>query len=265
MNDPLCLFCFVRAERVAGTQLPAAVDAPPLVLLREGAVAALLARVPREDFCGTDATQRLADPAWLATQVIRHSAVLNWAMRHSPVFPARLGTLFSSIERVQVLMREHAAVIDRVLDRVEDKTEWAVKGWLNRSIAEQRQALTLATCEPDEALSPGTRYLSKRIHQAQAARQLDAWLVQSAQAILARLTNQAQAFRSRPATSAGSPATSNELVSNWAFLLNERQTPAFSDLVQSINREFAGAGFQLEVSGPWPPYSFCEPLMEQSA
>jgi hypothetical protein len=53
----------------------------------------------------------------------------------SPVLPARLGTLFSSPERLTELMTRHYDKILGFLERVADHDEWSVKVFVDRQKA----------------------------------------------------------------------------------------------------------------------------------
>ncbi|MFX1739906.1 GvpL/GvpF family gas vesicle protein [Paraburkholderia sp. A1RI_3L] len=263
MNELFYLFCFARASGVARAQESAPFDWPALRFHREGDLVAVLAVVPYDEFCGAQAAEHFGDPAWIASRVVLHSTVVERIMRHSPVFPARLGTLFSSVDGVAARMRSHAPAISRMLDQVDGKAEWAVKGWLDRHIAEPRQVTAFVDEHPEPIpLTAGARYLRKRRLEAQGGRLLDAWTERSARGIFEALSGRVAAFRRGPGTT--SAVANAELVANWAFLVEVREAPAFAELVRDINREFADTGLQLDISGPWPPYSFCESLAEPS-
>ncbi|CAJ0779868.1 GvpL/GvpF family gas vesicle protein [Ralstonia chuxiongensis] len=261
MNELFYLFCFARASDVARAQESAPFDGPALRFHCEGDLVAVLAVVSYDEFCGAQATEHLRDPAWIASRVVFHSTVVERIMQHSPVIPARLGALFSSVDGVAARMRSHAPAITRLLDQVDGKAEWAVKGWLDRHIAEPRQAAAFVDEHPEQIpLTAGARYLHKRQLEAQGGRLLDAWIERSARGIFATLSDRVAAFRRRPDTT---PAVANaELVANWAFLVEISEAPSFAESVRDINREFADTGLQLDISGPWPPYSFCASLAE---
>ncbi|AOJ05082.1 MULTISPECIES: GvpL/GvpF family gas vesicle protein [Burkholderia] len=262
MNDALYLFCFARAASLDPALAARPPDEPRLQLLREGNLGAVLCDASRSEFAGADAERRLADPAWIAGRVATHAAVIEWAMRYSPVFPAQFGTLFSSANRVAALMRSCHPRIGGVLDHVEGKTEWAVKGWLDRPAATDSRAASLRADELEPASrSAGVRYLRERQLLARASQNLRRWLEQSVPQVSARLQRHAVEMRSRPWRTSDAP---NEIVANWAFLVRNRDVPAFRRQADAINAELATQGLRFDLSGPWPPYSFCVPLAEEA-
>ncbi|AOJ71121.1 MULTISPECIES: GvpL/GvpF family gas vesicle protein [Burkholderia] len=262
MNAALYLFCFARAERLAPAWATRPPGEPRLQLLRDGDLAAVLCDASRSEFAGADAERRLTDPAWIAGRVAIHAAVIEWTMRYSPVFPAQFGALFSSADRVIASMQSAHAHISRVLDLVDGKTEWAVKGWLDRRAATDSQAALLRAEEPEwAARATGTHYLRERQLQARAGHNLRGWLEQSVPPVSARLQRHAVQMCSRPSRASDSP---NEIVANWAFLVRNRDVQAFRRQAKAVDAEFAARGLHFDFSGPWPPYSFCAPLAEET-
>ena len=63
-----------------------------------GEIAAALSEVDVAEFCGESAEARLRDLAWLGPLVGRHEAVIEELMSRAPVLPARLATLFTSVD-----------------------------------------------------------------------------------------------------------------------------------------------------------------------
>jgi len=102
-------------------------------------VLAVAGLAPLEEFRGDLAESRMGDLEWVGPRVCRHEQVVEKIMRHSPVLPARFGTIFLSVESLENRMRMHRDAIGAFLDRVSDMEEWSVKGFLNREKAAKKQ------------------------------------------------------------------------------------------------------------------------------
>ncbi|WP_232289999.1 GvpL/GvpF family gas vesicle protein, partial [Burkholderia humptydooensis] len=128
--------------------------------------------------------------------------------------------------------------------------------------AADSQAALLRADEPESAArTAGARYLRERQLQARAGQNLRDWLEQSVPPISARLQRHAVEMCSRPCRASDSE---HEIVANWAFLVRNRDVPAFRRQAEAIDAEFATWGLHFDFSGPWPPYSFCAPLTEET-
>jgi hypothetical protein len=229
----------------------------PITRLEFREVVAVVQEVPLETFIGPSAEARLQDLAWVGPRACRHEEVVERVMRHSPVFPARFGTLFSAPQQVEALLESHYGAVLTFLDHVADKEEWAVKGLVDRAAAEAR---LLAEADLAEASSPGTRYLLERRGQARAEKRVNSWLREASAGIAARLESSAVGstpLRALPRETSGREA---DIAFNWAFLVLRRSRGDFRVQVEGLSAGHLGQGLRLELSGPWPPYSFCPSL-----
>ena len=256
----LYVFCVARVDfltMIDGTGLDGA-DRVQLIPFRD--LVAVVSTVSVNDFCGPVAEARLKDLAWVGPRACRHEAVVERVMRSSPILPARFATLFSSRERLEAWLERHHAAISGTLDRVAGLEEWAVKGTLHKQNAEAR--LLAAALERERGTlspSPGARYLEEQRIRATIGQELDIWVKDVCERVVTELLVHAVEFRERAVVPGALVAEGIGLL-NWAFLVARRTVDDFSTCVQRINGELGEQGVVLEVSGPWPPYSFCPPL-----
>ena len=259
------LYCFARSG--AADRLEAAgVDGRNGVeWMEHDGVAAVISEVAADEFGDEDSQNRAQEPQWVIPRACRHEAVVEEVMARSPVLPARFGAVFSSRERVAKLLSESHAEIARFLDYCSDKQEWAIKGsvalekasaWLIASdpgLAEQRQRL------PG---SPGARYLQEKRLASLAKQQLNPLCTHLAEGIVEEL--RADVVAVRPLSSRFEQDSPNRVQSvlRCAFLVLHSRLADFRARAARCSDGHAEQGLVLEVSGPWPPYSFCPPIGE---
>jgi hypothetical protein len=270
MAQGIYLYCLSRLSRL-----------PPLPLLGPGVdgqnslavatyqdLAAVWSPVPVEDFCGPEAEERLQDLTWIGPRVIRHQEVVAGVMRHSAVLPVRFGTIFASLANLEKVLQRHSDTIAEFLDRLTDQEEWAVKGMLDRAEAKDKLiSLKLAReAESLEALSPGKRYFEEQRLRAACNQELQRWLQKVCREVWADLRDYAAEVQERRLLSRETTGSDQDMVWNWALLIPRQAVGGFKTRIQDINAQYAHRGLRLEVSGPWPPYSFCPALdMEPEA
>ena len=259
----LYLFCFARSNLIEELQGTGVDGQHPLSLFRcFPDLCAVLSEVLLEDFCGDAAELRMQDLAWVGPRALRHGAVVEEVMRHSPVLPARFGTLFSSQERLEEFLRRHRAAISEFLERVADQAEWSVRGLLDRGQA--GQALTSASLAAREgrlsALPAGRRYFEEQRIRAGAEKELRLWLNETRRQVASDLMKQASDFCECPVVPREAPESGIEVVLNWAFLLPKSANATFRTRIDRVNESHAMRGLVFELSGPWPPYRFVPPL-----
>lgn len=257
----LYLFGVVRAGMARSVEGLAGLAGEPLGPgLVHGPLAAIAAPVTAADFTGPAAEARLGDLTWVAPRAVRHQEVLGTLLGSGPVLPARFGTLFSGEEALRAFLERGAGPIGTFLDEVDGCREWGVKGLLETERATEALVARAAAALPQPELSPGRRYLEERRLRADARRQLDAWLGAAAPPLAAALAPLARATRSRPVPRGGGGTPGEEAVFSWALLVEAASEPALLAEVGERGGALAADGLRLELSGPWPPYSFCPDL-----
>jgi hypothetical protein len=265
----LYLFCLARLDRLPPSPLTGTwLDGQtPLEVVRFRDLAAVWTPVPVEEFCGPEAEARLQDLAWIGPRVVRHQGVVNLVMRHSPVLPARFGTIFFSAANLEKILHLHYDVIAEFLTQVADHEEWAVKGLLNQAQAKDRLFSLKLAQEGDRlgALSPGKRYFEEQRLRSACNQELQQWIEEVCQEVGTDLRDYAAEVRQRRLLSRDATGSDQDMIVNWAFLVPSQAVPVFQARIQEANARFADRGLVFECTGPWPPYSFTPSLDLEAA
>lgn len=258
------LFCCARADLLPSElECEGLEEGSALLQYRRGDLAAVLGEVPLEEFTGPEAEAHLQDLAWLAPRAMRHQQVIEYVARFSPVFPARFGTIFSSLDSLEALLARHRDAIRRFLDRAEGAEEWGFKGFLDRQKARERLVdEELASGSAQLSSSPGLRYMQERRLRAEADGKVRRWLDEASGQIHEELSRRAVEMVERKVLPAGSTETPGEMVLNWAFLVPKAGVEAFRAAAARLDRELRARGLAFETVGPFPPYSFTPGLSE---
>jgi Gas vesicle synthesis protein GvpL/GvpF len=264
MERGLYLFCLARLSRLPTLPFPEkGLDGQnPLQVESFRDLAAVFCPVAVADFVGPEAEERLQDLTWIGPRVIRHQEVVAGVMRHSPVLPARFGTIFRSAASLEEVLRRRHDTIASCLDRLVGHEEWAVKGLLDRPRAKERLFTHRTTLEADrlEALSPGARYFQEQRLRAECDREMSDWLGEVCLKLWTGLRRQASEVRERRLLSRQVTGSDRDMVWNWAFLVSETDVHGFQALIRDANARYSEGGLGLECTGPWPPYSFTPAL-----
>ena len=261
-HDGLYLYCLVRSDDVSVIGGLGADTETPLLFHTFGGIAAVFCRVSLQDFCGESGERRLENLEWVGPMAIRHEEVIEAMMAHSPVIPARFGTLFSSPRSLEDLLMRHEDVIMGFFDEVADKTEWAVKGLLDRDLAVQTVSSAILERESEllSALPPGKRYFEQKRLKARADRSLKVWVDDVSKIVCKDLLPHVSRFCERKIIVYIRDHHVEEVL-NWAFLVPTGSLARFKDRVVQAGGLYEAKGLIFVLSGPWPPYSF-SPLLE---
>lgn len=260
-GEAIYLFCLARSGQLTAMEGTGMDGRSPLFQWNLRDITAVLSMASLEEFSGPSGESRMEDLAWVGPRACHHEAVIEGTMRHSPVLPARFGTLFSSLESLENLLTRHYDAISEFLDRVTDKEEWAVKGLLDRDKARERLfSMILATDEADLSSSPGMHYFQEQRIRAEVENELSSWLKVVLKRIASNIARHASDVSERRPLSQEVTGKDIDMVLNWAFLVPRNAMADFRADIDRANADHARQGLVFELSGPWPPYSFCPSL-----
>ncbi|WP_326824298.1 GvpL/GvpF family gas vesicle protein [Streptosporangium sp. NBC_01756] len=223
------------------------VGGAPVRTVEHAGLVAYVSTVPLEEFGEEPLRRSLEDLDWIGHTARAHNHVVEAVAETVPTAPVRLVTVYTSEEQVsELLARRHDDFV-AVLSRVVGRREWGVKAY-----AEQEAAAPSTEEESVGGESPGTAYLKRR--QASLHNQKDAQrhTVAQAERVHAALAAVAAAsLRHRPQD----PELSGRaewMVLNGAYLVDDDRVDEFTAALDALR----GQGIDLELTGPWAPYSF---------
>ncbi len=260
MESPFYLYCLARASALPMITGTGIYESEELRIGYAGEIAAIYSRVPGDEFLGADAESNLQDLEWMTPKILRHEKVIEQVMKHSPVIPARFGSLFSSIETILDLVNGNLTQIYKALNDLENKEEWSVKGCLSKTNALDILYSERLAAHSDKlnALSPGMRHFKERQIKVEAEKELNSWVTQKCNSIAEKLIEcSSQSMRRKVI-----PLSDEEIptIVNWAFLVDRSRIETLIDRVNTANSEFNRQGLFFTFTGPWPPYSFSPSL-----
>lgn len=262
MKKAVYLFCLARGALLPELQMEGLDRDAPLLKEDISNVTALLCEVSLDEFSGPEADERLQDLSWVGPRAVRHGEVIEWVMQHSPVLPARFGTLFSSINSLRELLARNLGQISEFLDWVTGKHEWAVKALLSRveitdrlvmeRLADQSEALS--------TLSQGMRYFKERQIRAAVEKEIGSWIKTALKASSSEFVEASADWQRRDIVFRTQEGSDLETVANWAFLVEGANEDGFKARLDEANAKHNPFGLSFQLSGPWPPYSFIPAL-----
>ncbi|GGM44517.1 GvpL/GvpF family gas vesicle protein [Dactylosporangium sucinum] len=245
MGEGLWLHAVTRAGPPPGGLT--GVDGAPVRVVETAGLAAAVSPVDLDRF-GEEALQRnLEDLTWLEGVARSHHAVVAALGASRTVVPARLATVYADAAGVRTMLADRHADLDAALSRLDGRTELGVKIY--------------ATPAPEPAAAPaggsGTDYLRRRRAQLSAVDDRRQRAVDGAEEVHAALAGRAEAARRHPPQDRRLTGRPEPMVLNAAYLVDEGHADGFAAAVAA---QAAGhADLDVELTGPWPPYSFTAP------
>ena len=210
----------------------------------------IVADAPLRRYGSEPIEQHLRDLGWVSSCAVAHERVIEHFARHGTVIPMKLFTLFAGDERAVDHVRRSLKRVRRVLTRVSDREEWGVRLRLD-----ERRALRqrVATAAKAPAAAGGTAFLLRKQRERQAVQNVAKDARIEADRLFTALAHRADDARRQTPAQAGTGVT---VALDAAFLVPTKRAAAFRAAVKSAAATLEPRGFDVTLTGPWPPYNF---------
>ncbi|HWG48932.1 MAG TPA: GvpL/GvpF family gas vesicle protein [Candidatus Acidoferrales bacterium] len=176
---------------------------------------------------------------WLAAHGVRHQQVVGEIADKETIVPARFGTLFSSQAALLKDVESRKSALTKVFDRIADSDEWGVKVF-----AEEQPSPATA----DTPVSSGREYLEQKAARVKKRPERADRDVQEFAEALDKVSTE-----SAPAGKVS--GTQPGLLWQATFLVPRSKRNQWDRVLQDFLNQWEGRR-RIEVTGPWPPYSF---------
>jgi hypothetical protein len=247
---------------IAGeTELDGSLDgvdrAHPVIVLREGALAAVSSQVPLEEFDEVQLREHLADMAWVEATARAHEAVLEAVRDQTTVIPMRMCTVYRTEGGIREMLTREAAPLRDALDHLDCKAEWGVKVFTNLARPDEIHTVDAGASDSSGADdSRGAAYMERRRTEREHRQRALQMAEEAAEEIYERLSavaSDAQVLSpQRPEVS----GHSGDMILNGVYLVPDDAVEAFHEEVRALASEFEPHGVELYPTGPWPAYNF---------
>lgn len=241
MTEGLYGYAVVGADRAVLPPVDG-VAPGPLRVVAAPPVGVVVSAVEIAAFEGEVLEENLGRSRWLEETVQGHHRVVQALMDGGTVLPMRFGSIFSDEDSLRSMLKANGRSLVDLLDRLRGQVEFGVTVWAQRTGGEVQPSATGATS--------GRDYLRRRkaeLQAASAADQADVTLLEGIHAALADQSAQSSLLETRRADPA--------VLLSAAYLVPLDAVDSFCLQVEHVQARHADR-CRLELTGPWPPYSF---------
>ncbi|TMQ86252.1 GvpL/GvpF family gas vesicle protein [Actinomadura soli] len=265
------LYGVARGLDPAALRGAAGVAGAPVRGVVEGGLTALVSTVRLEEYGEAALRANLEDLAWLEATARAHHAVVDRAAHAAPTAPVRIATVYRDDARVAEVLAAQRARFGEVLDGIAGRSEWGVKAYAAPGTPEEgapdpggglvpsAEPLT----GPNPAPSPdapgsgaGTAYLERRQRERRRREDAGRRAAERAGEVHAALADHAVASRHHPPQDPRLSGRPGAQFLNVAYLLDDERVEGFLTVARTLADRLPG--MEVEVTGPWPPYSFID-------
>lgn len=231
----------------------------------------LVSHVDLAEFGEEALRANLEDLEWLEEAARAHHGVVEAAAGEFAVLPTRFATVYSSDAAMAAEFDGRGEELRAALRRVRGCVEWGVKAYAAGQTGQETDDGTAPASDSRGGADAGgaggagagMTYLKRRRAALSAREESRRTLAASAQAVHAELRGQALQARLYPPQSPALSGSRTPMLLNASYLLASSVpgvlggTPGTQDFAAAVAVAAAAhPDLRLDLSGPWPPYSF---------
>jgi hypothetical protein len=262
MSDDLGIWAYAITEDSAGTDVSwlTGVAGAQVRAATAAGLTVLVSDVGLGEFGEVALRRNLEDLDWLEGVARAHHEVIAAASTMFPLLPTRLATVYSSDESMAAVLDGRREELLAAMRRAGGRVEWGVKAYAVRE-SEQPEAKRPEVA-PAEGGAPadaggrgaGLAYLKRRKAQLSARAESQRSAAAGAHAVHGHLSRHAAEARLHPPQSPQLSGDRRPMMLNAAYLVDADNGTGFASEVAAAADEHPE--LDLNLTGPWPPYSF---------
>jgi hypothetical protein len=252
VTEDRAIWVYAVAHRVDDDWLDGVtgVDGGPVRAVTEAGLAAAVTTVSLDEFGEEPLRRHLEDLSWLDAMARAHHQVIEIIAGQGPVVPMRLATVFRDDRSVADLLGRERERFATALGEVAGQHEWGIKVYA----AERPGPAGGPAPARDAPASPGAAYLRRRREALNASEDSRRAVLAGADAADAALGALATAPQLRPPQAPQLTGQAARMVLNAAYLVPQERSREFAAAADRVAAR--NPAVRIELTGPWPPYSF---------
>ncbi|MGP4039151.1 GvpL/GvpF family gas vesicle protein [Gracilibacillus sp. D59] len=225
-----------------------------------GQIDAVVCSLDKTEYGEKELEKKTKDAKWLHEKAFHHHEVLMSLYANYPVVPMKFCTIYSGLDNLRSTMNKQKQRMIELLEIIADKEEWILKIYcdeekVRKSISDQ-SGIIEAKKEEIRAMSPGRQYLEKKklgqLIDQEVHKEIQA-IVENIHEELADMSVNTEVKRNWNKDVTG---RKEEMSWNSVYMLKKHKVDDYLARIKEIQNKWTDAGWQLEVTGPWPSYHF---------
>ncbi|WRZ88257.1 GvpL/GvpF family gas vesicle protein [Streptomyces sp. NBC_01007] len=221
-----------------------------------GALTAIVQTVRASDFTDEVWQERLSDQRELERYARAHHDVVAAVAARCPTVPLPMATLYHGEESAREALAKEADRFDAALKRIAHHAEWGVKVFVPPCSQDETVPTPIRHVTPTERSRPapgaGLAYLNRKRGAQERRERIQDEALRTAEAVDTEVRGLATASR-RLRPHAQPSGEHRVQVLNATYLVAAHRAGELALLTRTLRER---TGVDIELSGPWVPYSF---------
>ena len=255
-SDLIYVYCLSNNLPDLGGELESA----NLKTIAAGNFYVIVKNVSESEFSEENFRRNLSDILWLETNARDHVGVISLLMEQNTVIPFKFGTIFLAEDSLKKFISDYSGSLIENFDRIKNKQEWSVKIFCDRNLLRpQIDELSEEAAALEKEImisSPGKAYLLKRKKTDLVENEMDRICKDFGQKYFDEFKSLSESTSLSNLLPKEYSGREDTMILNAAFLVSKDKVPDFKWTFDTLRKKDENSGFNIEATGPWPPFSF---------
>ncbi len=216
--------------------------------------------VPESEYSEDNFKRNLSNISWLETNAREHVGVISELMEQNTVIPFKFGTIFLSEESLRKFISDYSDSLTDNFQHLKNMEEWSVKIYCDlKALSIKIDELSEETAALEKqimASSPGKAYLLKRKKTDLIENEMDRICKNYGQDYFNEFANLSEATGLNNLLPKDFTGREDTMILNAVFLVHSKNVTDFNHTKDMLTEKYGNFGFNIEITGPWPPFSF---------
>lgn len=256
IRDLIYVYCLSNSPSELGDKLKSA----GLKSLAVEEFYAIVKYVPESEYSEDNFKRNLSDMTWLETNAREHVDVISMLMEQNTMIPFKFGTIFLTEESLRKFIADYSNSLTENFQHIKNMEEWSVKIYCNRkALCEKIDELSEDAAALEKQImesSLGKAYLLKKKKTDLIENEMDRLCKEYGQNYFNEFENLSESTSLNNLLPKDFTGREDMMILNAVFLVHTKKVTDFNNTKDKLIEKYGNFGFKIEITGPWPPFSF---------
>jgi hypothetical protein len=259
-NDGILLFCITNELNNDIFLIHGMDGLGKLYSIENSGLFAIVGNVDLAQYGEEAMAEKGEDIEWLKAKAVMFMDIILKINSLSSMIPMKFLTIFTAEERVKNIITENYELFVHNFEKINKREELSVKMYCDeKKYKEKVMGDEIVNFEKSLVGKPkGAAFFLKKKFDGELEDKIQSRICDLANEFAENLKSFAAEMRSNKILAKEITEISTPMILNCAFLVDIDKQEQFATKIDELKGYYESNGFMIELSGPWPPFSFCE-------
>lgn len=231
-----------------------------LYSIEDSGMFAIVSNISLEEYGEEAIAEKGEDINWLKEKAVLFMDIILKINAITNMIPMKFLTIFTSDDRVRNIINENYNQFLHNFEKIKNRDEISLKIYCDENkYKEKVMGEEIKKFENSIIGKPkGAAFFLKKKFEGELDDKIQNRICNAANQMTEKVSNLANQIKLNKLLAKEITGIPTQMILNCAFLIDRDKKDIFTDKINELKDEFENNGFVIELSGPWPPFSFCE-------